>query len=66
MITRLIPSGVHPVVFRTDSGLPPSMLLPFLLALFGMSMVAFGLYRFRLRERLLRQQLDELKESLDE
>ena len=48
-ITRLVPSSVHPVVFRTDSGLPPAMLIPFLLGLFGMCMIAFALYRYALR-----------------
>lgn len=66
MITRLIPSGVHPVVFRTDSGLSPDMLLPFLLALFGMAFIAFGLYRLRFRQFLLQERLDALKETLDE
>ena len=66
MITRLVPTSVHPVVFRTDSGLPPPMLLPFLLALFGMLMVAFGLYRWRLQEQSLRQRLDDLKAQLEE
>ncbi|MCL1879991.1 MAG: cytochrome c biogenesis protein [Actinomycetia bacterium] len=64
-VTRLIPAGAHPVVFRTDSGLPPAMLVPFILTLLGMLLVAFGLYRFRLRERRLHQQLDELKASYE-
>ena len=40
LITRLVPSSVHPVVFRTDSGLPPLMLIPFLFGLAGVLMVA--------------------------
>ncbi len=40
LITRLVPSSVHPVVFRTDSGLPPMMLIPFLLGMAGVLMVA--------------------------
>lgn len=66
MITRLVPSSVHPVIFRTDSGLEPSMLLPFLLGMFGMFCLAFGLYRFRLREQLLRERLQALKEQLED
>ena len=42
-ITRLVPSSVHPVVFRTDSGLPPAMLIPFLLGLLPLCLA--GQYR---------------------
>ncbi|MDR0350770.1 MAG: cytochrome c biogenesis protein CcsA [Coriobacteriales bacterium] len=66
LITRLVPSGVHPVIFRTDSGLPPAMLLPLLLALFGMFCVAFGLYTLRLREQRLRERLDALTDCLED
>ncbi|MDR1013497.1 MAG: cytochrome c biogenesis protein CcsA [Coriobacteriales bacterium] len=66
LITRLVPSGVHPVVFRTDSGLPPPMLLPLLLALMGMSCIAFSLYCIRLREQRLRERLEVLKKRLED
>jgi heme exporter protein C len=66
MITRLVPSSVHPVILKADSGLEPSMLLPFLLGMFGMFCVAFGLYRFRLREQRLRERLEDLKEQLED
>jgi len=66
MITRLVPSGTHPVIFRTDSGLSPDMLLPLLLSMFGMFCLAFGLYRFRLREQRLALQLAALKEELED
>lgn len=69
MITRLIPSSVHPVVFRTDSGLPPDMLIPFLCGLFGMALVGFGFYRLRLRTTEQSIQVEQLKrrfEALDE
>lgn len=66
MITRIIPSSMHPVIFRTDSGLPPDMLLPFLLALFGMLMVAFCFYRLKLRLEFSQERLDALKEELEE
>jgi len=64
LITRLVPTSVHPVILRSDSGLPPPMLLPFLLALFGMLLIATGLYRFRLREQRLSQRLAILKDQL--
>jgi len=66
LITRLIPSSVHPVVFRTDSGLPPPMLIPLLLAMVGMFCIAFGLYRLRLREQRLHMSLEALKERLED
>jgi heme exporter protein C len=66
LITRLVPSGAHPVIFRTDSGLPPPMLLPLLLSLAGMFCIAFALYRLRLREQTLRERLEALKEGLED
>ena len=66
LVTRLIPSSIHPVVFRTDSGLPPKMLIPFLLGLFGMLMVAFALYRIALAINESAQVVEDLKERLEE
>lgn len=66
MITRLIPSSVHPVVFRTDSGLSPDMLIPMLLVLFGMLGIAVALYRWRLHTEMAAERLDALKRALDE
>jgi len=66
MITRLVPSTVHPVVFRTDSGLPAPMLIPLLVAMAGMLMIAFAVYRLRLREQGLRQQLELMKNELED
>lgn len=66
MITRLIPSGLHPVVFRSDSGLSADMLIPFLICLFGMFMVGYGLYRLRFRQALLAERVEILKEKLED
>ena len=66
LITRLVPSSIHPVVFRTDSGLPPMMLIPFLLGLFGMLMAAFAIYRYALRVNEDAVEVEELKELLEE
>lgn len=66
LITRMVPSSIHPVVFRTDSGLPPMMLIPFLLGLFGMLMIGFALYRCALRVHTDALVVDELKEQLEE
>ena len=66
MITRIIPSGVHPVIFRTDSGLSPDMLLPFLLSLFGMMLIAFCLYRLRLRTQIMQDKVARLSDALED
>ena len=65
-ITRLVPSSVHPVVFRTDSGLPPAMFIPFLFGLFGVCMIAFALYRYALRVNTAADEVEELKQRLEE
>lgn len=66
MITRLIPSGAHPVLERGDSGLPPLMLIPLLLAMFGFLCIAFGLYHQRRRTQEIQERLEILKDTLGE
>lgn len=66
LITRLVPSSVHPVVFRTDSGLPPLMLIPFLLGMAGVLMIAFALYRYALRVNAAADEIEDLKRRLEE
>lgn len=66
MVTRLIPSSLHPVVLRSDSGLSPDMLAPFLICMFGMFMVGYGLYRLRFRQTMLAERVDALKEKLED
>ncbi len=61
LITRLVPSSVHPVVFRTDSGLPPLMLIPFLLGMVGVLMIAFALYRYALSVNAAADEVEDLK-----
>ena len=63
-ITRLIPSSLHPVL-DSQGGMEPSMLLPFLCGIFGMSLVAFGLFRLRLNLDDQGQEMDELKERYE-
>jgi heme exporter protein C len=65
-ITRMLPSSLHPVVFRTDSGLPPEMLVGMLLALFGMLAIAYGLYRLRVRQQDMAARIEALKQQLEE
>lgn len=66
MITRLVPSSIHPVVFSTESSMSPLVLVPFLLALFGMLLVGFSLYRLRLRQVTLTNRIEFLKLQLEE
>ena len=66
MVTRLVPSSVHPVVFRTDSGLPPNMLIPFLVGMLGMLLVTWALYKLALRVNEQADEVETLKEQLEE
>ena len=66
MITRLIPSSLHPVVIRPDSSLSPDMLIPFLISMFGMFMIGYGLYRLRFRQALLAERVELIKEQLED
>lgn len=66
LITRLVPSGLHPVLFRTDSGLTPEMLVGLLLALAGFLAIAYGLYRLRVRQQDAAARIEALKEQLEE
>lgn len=65
LITRLVPSGVHPVIFRTDSGLSPDMLIPLLMSMVGFFAIAFGLYRLRFRQVRLAQRVEAIKDELE-
>ena len=65
MITRLIPSSVHPVVLRSGGGLTGPQLVAFLLGLFGMLMVAWVVYQVRLREELAKERIEALKAALE-
>lgn len=65
-ITRMIPSSIHPVVIRSDSGLPPEMLIPFLLGIFGMALVGFGFYRLYLHLEEQSAEMNALKNRFEE
>lgn len=66
LITRLVPSSIHPVVFRTDSGLPPTMLVPFLLGMAGMCLLVFAIYQIARDINEQAAQIEALKEELEE
>ncbi len=65
MITRLIPSSIHPVVAR-EGGMAPDMALTVMLIMVGMMLVAFALYRFRFRQARLDERMQALKEQLED
>ncbi|MBR0406371.1 MAG: cytochrome c biogenesis protein CcsA [Eggerthellaceae bacterium] len=65
MITRLIPSSVHPVIAR-EGGMTPDMAATVLVVMIGMMLVAFGLYRLRFREARLAERLQALKDQLED
>ena len=65
-ITRLIPSSVHPVIMRSDSGMSPDMLAPLMCSLFGFCLIAYGLYRFRARTELIALRVEAAKDTLDD
>ena len=65
MITRLVPSSIHPVITR-EGGMTPEMGLTVGIILLGMLLVAFGLYRLRFRQVRLAERMQALKEELEE
>lgn len=65
LITRLVPSSVHPVVVR-EGGMSPEMGLCVVLVGIGMMCIAFALYRARFRQVRLAERVDALKEELDD
>ena len=65
MITRLIPSSIHPVVLR-EGGMSPEMGMCVGLCALGMMLVGFVLYRTRFNQVRLTQRVEALKETLDE
>ena len=65
MITRLIPSSIHPVVAR-EGGMAPDMAATVVVVMIGMMLIAFGLYRLRFRQARLQERMDALKEQLED
>ena len=65
MVTRLIPSSIHPVVLR-EGGMSPDMAITVLVVLVGMLCLAHGLYRLRFRSLRLSERLEALKEQFEE
>lgn len=65
-ITRIVPSGSHPVVLRAGGGLDAWQLAAFLLGMFGMLCFGYVVYQLRYREERVRERLDVLKAALED
>ncbi len=65
MVTRLIPSSIHPVVLR-EGGMTADMGMTVGVVMLGMVMVGFALYRLRFRQVRLAQRVEAVKEQLED
>ncbi len=65
-ITRIVPSGSHPVVLRAGGGLDGVQLTAFLLGMVGMLCFGYVIYQLRYREERVRERLEVLKASLED
>ncbi len=65
MITRFIPDGKHPVVVR-EGGMTPDMAVCVALALIGMLLIMFALYRLRFRQIRMAERVEALKQQLED
>jgi heme exporter protein C len=65
-ITRLVPSGTHPVVLKVGGGLTPVQLAAFLIGMFGMMLFGYVIYQLRVREEQAKERVEALKASLED
>lgn len=65
-ITRLVPSGSHPVVLRAGGGLDGIQLTAFLLGMFGMLCLGYVIYQLRYREERVHERIEVLKAALED
>ena len=61
-VTRLLPSSLHPVVFR-EGGLAPDMAITVAVCVVGMLALAFAMYRVRFRNARLDERTRAIEES---
>ena len=66
MITRLIPTSIHPVVLRAGGGLDGMQLTAFLLGMAGMLCFGYVIYQLRYREERVRERIEVLKAALED
>ncbi len=64
MVTRLIPSSVHPVVLR-EGGMSSDMGMTVGVCMIGLLLVGFGLYRLRFRQVRAAERVQELKDEIE-
>ena len=64
MVTRVIPSSLHPVVFR-EGGMTGEMGMCVGLCMIGLGFLGFALYRLKLRQIVIQQRLESAKEVID-
>ena len=64
MVTRLIPSSLHPVVLR-EGGMTMDMGLTVAVCLVGLCLVGFSLYRLRFRQARVTERIEALTEQLE-
>jgi len=65
-ITRIVPSGSHPVVLRAGGGLDAVQLAAFLLGMVGMLLFAYVIFQVRSREESVKERIEVLKASLED
>jgi heme exporter protein C len=65
-ITRIVPSGSHPVVLKVGGGLDAIQLTAFLLGMAGMLCFGYVIYQLRYREERVRERIDVLKATLED
>lgn len=63
--TRLIPEGLHPVVFKAgDTGMEGSMFASFMISMIGMTLLLAALIRHGWQIELLKDRVADLKSTL--
>ncbi len=65
MVTRVIPSSIHPVVLR-EGGMTGDMGMTVGVVMLGMTLLGFALYRMRFRQVRLTQRVEAIKEQLED
>jgi heme exporter protein C len=65
-ITRIVPSGAHPVVLRAGGGLDAVQLSGFIIGLVGMLCLGYAVFQMRIREEAAKEGLEALKASLED
>ncbi len=65
MVTRVIPSSIHPVVVR-EGGMSADMGITLAVCMVGLMLLGFALYRTRFRQVRLTERVEALKEQLED